>query len=175
LSINLLKNDIGTDQVETLVNMLKDHPTLKSLCGNRGDETELDMSGKKLGTNGAIMLAAEIIGNGALSKLDVRKNYINAKGKSALKKAAGVGVFRSRYVQLTFLSFLKALFNNQQPAPSLLRMQDQASTLECATSIAPASPTRSARVSTRMYSVHGVSGWRKRSAGRSATGHLLSG
>jgi hypothetical protein len=50
--------------------------------------------------------------NGALSKLDVRKNNINAEGKSALKKAAGVGVSRSRCVQLKFLSFSKAAFNS---------------------------------------------------------------
>jgi hypothetical protein len=63
-----------------------------------------------------------------LFQLDVRENNINAKGKSALKKAAGVGVFRSRCVQLKFLLFLKAAFNNTRSF-SLLRMQDQASTL----------------------------------------------
>jgi hypothetical protein len=43
--------------------------------------------------------------NRALSKLDVRKNNINAKGKSALKKAAGAGrwICRSRCVHLESL------------------------------------------------------------------------
>jgi hypothetical protein len=67
--VNLLKNGIDVDQAEALVSMLKEHPTLKSLCGNKGDETELDMSSKICGTGDAIMLVAEIIDNRALTKL----------------------------------------------------------------------------------------------------------
>jgi hypothetical protein len=69
LSVNLLKNSIGVDQATDLMIILKEHPTLKSLCGNKGNETELDMSGKTDGAGDAIMLAAEIVDNGALSKL----------------------------------------------------------------------------------------------------------
>jgi hypothetical protein len=68
-SVNLLKNDIGVAQAEDLVNILKDHPTLESLCGNKGNETALDMSGKMKGAADAIMLVAEIIDNGAVLKL----------------------------------------------------------------------------------------------------------
>jgi hypothetical protein len=68
-SANLLRNDIGIDQARALVSILKEHPTLKSLCGNKGGETQLDMSGKMEGAADAIMLAPEIIDNGALSKL----------------------------------------------------------------------------------------------------------
>jgi hypothetical protein len=68
-SVNLLKNEMGTDQAKALVSILKEHPTLKSLCGNKGDETELDMSGKMKGAADAIMLVPEIIDNGALSVL----------------------------------------------------------------------------------------------------------
>jgi hypothetical protein len=70
-SVNILKNGIGSDQAEALVSMLKEHPTLKSLCGNRGDETELDMSGKMGGAGDVVMLAAEVIDNGALFYLDI--------------------------------------------------------------------------------------------------------
>jgi hypothetical protein len=70
LSVNLLKNGIGVEQARALVIILKEHPTLKSLCGNSGDETELDMSVKMRGAGDAIMLAAEIVDNGALSILD---------------------------------------------------------------------------------------------------------
>jgi hypothetical protein len=45
---------------------------------------------------GIAALANAIPDMGALSKLDVGENNINAKGKSALEKAAGVGVFWSR-------------------------------------------------------------------------------
>jgi hypothetical protein len=86
-SVNLLKNSIGTDQVKTLVNMLNDHPTLKSLCGNQGDETELDMSGKMSGAEDAMMLAAEIIGNGALLSLNISSSGLCIEGTKLLAKA----------------------------------------------------------------------------------------
>jgi hypothetical protein len=66
--VNLLKNDIGVGQARALVIVLKEHLTLKSLCGNKGDETELDMSGKMKGVEDAVMLAAEIVDNGAISQ-----------------------------------------------------------------------------------------------------------
>jgi hypothetical protein len=67
--VNLLLNDIGIDQAKDLMIILKDHPTLKTLCGIKGDETELDMSGKMRGAGDAIMLVPDIIDNGALTKL----------------------------------------------------------------------------------------------------------
>jgi hypothetical protein len=88
LSVNLLKNSIGVDQAKDLVIILKEHPTLKSLCGNKGNETELDMSRKMGGTEDAIMLAAEVVDNGALTKFDISKNEIRAEAGKAL--AAGL-------------------------------------------------------------------------------------
>jgi Ran GTPase-activating protein (RanGAP) involved in mRNA processing and transport len=75
-SVNLLKNDIGVEQAGALVMILKEHPTLKSLCGNKGGETELDMSGKMKGAEDAIMLAAEIVDNRALSVLNLADNNL---------------------------------------------------------------------------------------------------
>jgi hypothetical protein len=75
-SVNLLKNNIGVQQARALVIILKEHLTLKSLCGNKGDETKLDMSGKMQGAGDAIMLAAEIVGNGALLSLNLADNSI---------------------------------------------------------------------------------------------------
>jgi hypothetical protein len=75
-SVSLLKNDIDTDQAKVLASILKEHPTLKSLCGNTGDEKELDMSGKGVVAEDAILLAAEIIGNGAMTSLDISNNSI---------------------------------------------------------------------------------------------------
>jgi hypothetical protein len=45
LSVNILQNKIGINEAKVLASILDEHPTLKSLCGNRGDETKLDMSG----------------------------------------------------------------------------------------------------------------------------------
>jgi hypothetical protein len=75
-SVNLLKNNIPMEQAKALTSILKEHPTLKSLCGNSGEETELDMSGKEIGTEGAIMLAPEIAGNEAISSINLLKNRI---------------------------------------------------------------------------------------------------
>ena len=58
MSANLLNNKIGVEQAQNLATILKDHATLKSLCGNKGDETELDLSGKNIGSDGAILLEA---------------------------------------------------------------------------------------------------------------------
>jgi hypothetical protein len=69
--VNLLKNKTNVAQAEDLVSILKEHPTLKSLCGNKGDETELDMSGKTSGAGDSTMLAGEVVGNGAISTVIV--------------------------------------------------------------------------------------------------------
>jgi hypothetical protein len=77
-SVNILFNDIGTEQAQALGNVLKEHATLKSLCGNKGNETELDLSGelgKRLGAEGAIMLAPEIADN-RLSVLNLSDNAL---------------------------------------------------------------------------------------------------
>jgi hypothetical protein len=75
-SVNVLFNGIGTEQAKTLASVLKEHPTLRSLCGNSGEETELDMKGQKIGVEAAIMLAPEIAGNGALSSLNLAANCL---------------------------------------------------------------------------------------------------
>jgi Ran GTPase-activating protein (RanGAP) involved in mRNA processing and transport len=75
---------MGTDQAKALASILKEHPTLKSLCGNRGDETELNMRGKMKGAADAIMLVSEIIDNGAMTKFDISSNGIRAEGGKAL-------------------------------------------------------------------------------------------
>jgi Leucine-rich repeat (LRR) protein len=76
VSANLLNNDIGTEQAHHLVSIMKEHPTLKSLCGITGDETKLDMSYMEMGADDAIMLAPEIVANGALTSLNVSKNAL---------------------------------------------------------------------------------------------------
>jgi hypothetical protein len=75
-SVNLLLNDIGIDQAENLVGILKEHPTLKSLCGNTGNETELDMSGKMGGAADAIMLVPEIVDNMVMTSLNLSDNNL---------------------------------------------------------------------------------------------------
>eukprot|EP00935_MAST-01C_sp_MAST-1C-sp1_P000641 g641.t1 len=88
VSANLLNNDIGIEQARNLATVLKEHATLKSLCGNKGDEEELKMSGKGMGADGAIMLAPEIVANGALEKLLMGANgFKGAEAGKALGDA----------------------------------------------------------------------------------------
>jgi hypothetical protein len=83
-SVNFLMNRTSVHQAENLVSILKEHPTLKSLCGNKGDGTELDMSGKMSGAGDAMMLAAEIVGNRALSSLNLSNCNIVSTVKMAM-------------------------------------------------------------------------------------------
>jgi hypothetical protein len=92
-SANLLENLIGIDQAKALATILKEHPTLKSLCGNRGDETKLDMSGKEIGVEGAIMLAPEISDNGAMTSLNLASNNIGNEGAKAVANAIKVSTW----------------------------------------------------------------------------------
>ena len=87
VSANLLNNNIGAEQAQKLATILKEHATLKSLCGNKGDETELDMSGKKMGPDGAIMLAPEIVANGTLALLNISNNQLVTTQKLKNKDA----------------------------------------------------------------------------------------
>ena len=87
VSANLLNNKIGVEQAQNLATILKEHASLKSLCGNKGDETELDMSGKEMGADGAIMLAPEIVANGAMTSLNVSSNYLRAEGAKHIAAA----------------------------------------------------------------------------------------
>jgi hypothetical protein len=86
LSVNLLKNSIGVEQARALVIILKELSALKSLCGNNGDERELDMSGKMKGAEDAIMLAAEIVDNGAMTSLNLSSNNIGEVDQGQAQK-----------------------------------------------------------------------------------------
>ena len=74
VSVNLLKNRISIELAKILVGILKVHPTLMSLCGNMGNETDLNMNYKMDGVQDAILLAPEIAANKALVKLNLVHN-----------------------------------------------------------------------------------------------------
>jgi hypothetical protein len=111
LSVNLLQNYISIDQAEALAIILKEHPTLKSLCGNNGDETELDMSSKMSGgqestSSMMIMLVAEIIDNGALSSLNLASNNL---GKALWELQPGNKTHPGEFCNKKSGTYLKAL------------------------------------------------------------------
>jgi hypothetical protein len=79
VSVNILKADIGNMQAQKLAQILKEHRSLKSLCGNAGEEAELDMSGKAMGLDGAIMFAPELAENNKLKTLKLANNGLGAR------------------------------------------------------------------------------------------------
>jgi Ran GTPase-activating protein (RanGAP) involved in mRNA processing and transport len=87
VSANLFWNDIGANQAHAFASILKEHPALKSLCGNKGDETELDMTGSEIGVEGAIMLAQEFTNNEARKKIAISGNAMNAAGCMVIVEA----------------------------------------------------------------------------------------
>ena len=85
-SLNILKNNIGAEQAQALIK-IKQENKLITLCGLKGDETELHLSGKMSGAADALMLAEDIKDNGAMSILNVSDNSLRAEGAKALAPA----------------------------------------------------------------------------------------
>ena len=100
-SVNILANYIGTERANELIEVLDRSEQLETLCGFKGDETELNLWGVRfvpwcgvlldthevrrgkttmLGADGAIMLAPEIAANGALTSLNIISNRLGAEG-----------------------------------------------------------------------------------------------
>jgi hypothetical protein len=83
---NLLGNSIGVEQAQVLLKIKEAKPSLTTLCGLTGDETELDLSGKNLTSGCAVLLAPEIEANGALASLDMDGNYIGDEQEATIKQ-----------------------------------------------------------------------------------------
>jgi hypothetical protein len=77
-SANLLGNSIGVEQAQALLKIKEAKPGLTTLCGLSGEETELDLSGKKLGRGCAILLASEMDANGSLSSLTFNGGFMQS-------------------------------------------------------------------------------------------------
>jgi hypothetical protein len=91
VSANLLCNGIGTEQAAALAAVVKEHGTLVSVCGLRGSETAVDMSGKGLGAEDVVLLAGELASMEGTPKLKVlnlsQNNIKGAEAGEALARA----------------------------------------------------------------------------------------
>ena len=79
-SINLLGNNIGTDQANTLIEILEGSDKHTTMCGFTGTETELNVSKKGLSASCAMLVANEIKVNRALTSVNLSDNYLQAEG-----------------------------------------------------------------------------------------------
>ena len=59
-SASLLGNKFDDEAVSLLLKVKEEKPQLFSLCGLKPDQTEADLSGKKLGPEGAILVAWDL-------------------------------------------------------------------------------------------------------------------
>lgn len=84
-SLNLLNNDMDADAVVRLVELFRTQKTVKTLCGFRSNQTEADLSMQGLKPVDAMLIAAELESNGAMTSLDLSGNpEIAALGTEAL-------------------------------------------------------------------------------------------
>ena len=76
VTVNMMGNKIGKEQLSKLQEMMQAHPTLVSFCGIANDAAEANLSGLKMDPDDAVILAAELPAKGALTSLNVSNNYI---------------------------------------------------------------------------------------------------
>ena len=79
VTVNVMGNKIGKEQLSKLQEMMKAHPTLVSLCGIADEATEANLSGIEMDADDAVVLADELPAKGALASLDLSQNNIPAK------------------------------------------------------------------------------------------------
>jgi hypothetical protein len=92
-SVNVLGNSIGVEQAQELIKILQTKEKLTTLCGFSGDETELNLSKKKLSAGCAVLVANEISDMGALKKLNLSDTEIPWKmEKEILKLCSSKGI-----------------------------------------------------------------------------------
>jgi hypothetical protein len=68
---NVMGNKIGKEQFAKLQEIMRAKPSLVSLCGIADGATEADISGLKMGADGAAILASELLDKGALPSLNL--------------------------------------------------------------------------------------------------------
>ena len=89
VTVNMMGNKIGKEQLSKLQEMMKAHPALVSLCGIADDATEANLSGIKMDADDAVVLADELPAKGALVKLNLSNNGINCNLNGEAAAAPG--------------------------------------------------------------------------------------
>ena len=87
-SVNLLQNDLG-DGAAAVVAAAKQHGKIKTLCGIKEGQTEINLKGKFLKAPDAVLLSFDLEFNRALKSVDLRFNGIPDEGKRKLRDAVG--------------------------------------------------------------------------------------
>ena len=78
-NLNVSANQIPTEEMKKIITIAESKPTMKTLCKvpfKDKTTTELDLSGKNLGVDGAMVVSHYIQDNGALTSLDLSNNSL---------------------------------------------------------------------------------------------------
>jgi hypothetical protein len=89
MSLHVGRNDIPEKEMREIMAIAMRMDSMKILCEIPFKDktlTELDVSRKNLGMEGALVVAGYLDGNGALIKLDISKNCIGAEQKEDLQR-----------------------------------------------------------------------------------------
>ena len=90
--MNLLRNVFSVEVAQSLVEILKNHKTLKTLCGIAQDQAKAYFNSQGLTDADATLISGDLQVNGALTILDLAENSITDVGAQALA-ASGFGEF----------------------------------------------------------------------------------
>ena len=76
VTVNVMGNKIGKEQLSKLQEVMQAHPTLVSLCGFADDATEANLSYLGMDADDAAVVADEIPAKGALTSLNISNNTL---------------------------------------------------------------------------------------------------
>eukprot|EP00935_MAST-01C_sp_MAST-1C-sp1_P002202 g2202.t1 len=96
VTVNVMGNEIGEEQLSKLQDMMQAHPTLLSLCGIAAHATKANLSGLGMDDDDAVVLANELPAKGALTSLNISANNLG-------------GYYDDDYEWISDMSSIKAL------------------------------------------------------------------
>jgi hypothetical protein len=93
-SLHVGTNNIPEKEMREIIAIAMRKDSMKMLCEVPFKDktlTELDLSGKNLGMEGALVVVDYLEGNGALTKLDISSNHIGAEQEGGLQRICVAG------------------------------------------------------------------------------------
>jgi hypothetical protein len=98
-SLHVGSNGIPEKEMREIMDIAASKESMKMLCEVPFKDktiTALDVSGKKLGVEGAFVVAEYLDGNGALTSLDLSSNRLEDEGSKIIAEAIKVLILRLR-------------------------------------------------------------------------------
>ena len=87
MTVNVMANKIGKEQLSKLQEIMQAHRTLVSLCGIADDATVANLSGLGMDPDDAVVLADELPVKEKMTSLDISANHLKAEGAKHIAAA----------------------------------------------------------------------------------------